>query len=151
MKISNKLIVFILSFIISFFSCYALYKLYFSIVMVIGERNPEIDNVAAAALSMFIAPLLLFIFNIMFYLSLYFISIRKFPRQLSSWKLLILDKKSLWLNFLRITLYLICIWTVIDTVKEEVVPIWIIITVTINIIVYGYWILQMIEEGSILK
>ncbi|MDQ0343501.1 hypothetical protein J2S14_002316 [Lederbergia wuyishanensis] len=117
--------------------------------MEIGERNPEIDNVAAAALSMFFAPIILFIFNIMFYLSLYFISIRKFPKHLSSWKLLLLDNKSLWLNFLRLTLYLICLWTVIDTVQEEVVPMWVIITLPINMIVYGYWVLQMIVEGSL--
>lgn len=69
MRGANKLSIYILCLIISFFSCYALYKLYEASLVVL-EKNPQIDNVAAVGLAMIFTPLLLFIFNVGYAFSL---------------------------------------------------------------------------------
>ena len=151
MKRINKSSIYIWSSVISFFSCYALYKLYESILMVMDDRNAEIDNVSGVGLAMIFAPILLFMFNFVFYLLIYQQSVKKYPKQLSSWKILLLQKKAWRLNLLRILLYFVCSWTLIEMIGAEAAPMWVIITILVNNISYGYWVLQIVKERVVAK
>jgi hypothetical protein len=70
--------------------------------MVMDEKNPDLDNVSGVGLAMIFAPMVLFMFNIIFYLLIHQQSVKKFPKQISSWKILLLQKKAWLLNLLRI-------------------------------------------------
>lgn len=140
---TKKSSIYIFSLIISFFSCYALYKLYERSLDAL-EKNPEIDNVAAVSLAMIISPILLFIFNVVFYIVVYEKTIKKYPKQISSWRILLLNKKHWSLNLIRVLLYLLCLSIIADMVGT--VPIWLIITLVLNFVAYGYWMLQMVRE-----
>ncbi|MBD8070167.1 hypothetical protein [Bacillus sp. PS06] len=145
MSTHNKFTLYLLSLVISSFTCFALYKLYETMLVVL-ETNPEVDNVSVVGIAMFMAPMLLFMFNFIFYLFLYRISIKKYPSHVSSWKILLLSQESPGLNLLRIALYLLCLWTFIDLIGTDPTSLWIILTITLNLMIYGYWVLQTIEE-----
>ncbi|RXJ04541.1 hypothetical protein DS745_03925 [Anaerobacillus alkaliphilus] len=140
---ANKVTIYILCFVISFFSCYALYKL-IEASLVILEKSLGIDNVAAGALSLIFAPILLFIFNLVFYLVLYEKTIKPSPRQIVSWRILLLSKKHWRLNLSRVLMYLLCLWIIADHIG--MVSIWVVITLVLNILAYGYWTLQIVGE-----
>lgn len=149
MREANKLSIYILCLIISFFSCYALYKFYETSLILLEEITPEIDNLGAAALVLVFAPLLLFIFNVLFYLVVYEKSIKKSPKQISSWRILLLNKDHWTLNLIRILLYLLCFWIIADSLGT--VAIWIVITLLFNSVAYGYWALQMVGESLLFE
>ncbi|MFA9556409.1 hypothetical protein ACERII_03745 [Evansella sp. AB-rgal1] len=144
----NKNRIFIVSILISFFSCYTLYKLYETSLIVL-ESYPDIDNVAAVGLAMVFAPFMLGMFTIVFYLTVYVNSIKKFPEQSFSWKILLLHKNSWGLNLIRILLYITCIWMITDLIGSA--PTWVSLTLVVNIIIYGYWVLQMLQERILIK
>ncbi|MCT8138497.1 hypothetical protein H1D32_12555 [Anaerobacillus sp. CMMVII] len=98
---------------------------------------------------MIFAPLLLFIFNVVFYLVVYEKSIKKSPKQISSWRILILNKDRWSLNLIRVLLYLLCFWIIADSFGTG--PIWIDITIFLNTVAYGYWTLQMVRESLLFK
>ncbi|QOY34625.1 hypothetical protein AWH56_018115 [Anaerobacillus isosaccharinicus] len=148
MREANKLSIYIVCLIISFFSCYALYKLY-ETSLILLEKYPEIDNVAIVGFAMVFAPVMLFIFNVVFYLFVYEKSIKKSPKQISSWRILLLNKDRWSLNLIRVLLYLLCFWIIADNFGA--VPIWIVITLLINIVSYGYWTLQMVRESLLFE
>ncbi|WP_078551426.1 hypothetical protein [Bacillus alkalicellulosilyticus] len=145
MKVTKKLKLLIVSYLFSVFSCYSLFKMYESMVLFLGDSNPEIDNVGAVALAMVFAPILLFFFSSIFYLFVYLYSVKKFPNQLFSWRIFLLEKKTIGLNAIRI-LILILLWFFMDSMREEIVPMWAFFTVAFNIVLNGFWVLQMVAE-----
>ncbi len=147
MRSAHKSSIFFLCISISFFSCYALYKLIEASILAL-ETNPEIDNVAAAALAMILAPLLLFVFNVVFYLVVFEKTIKK-SKQISSWRILLLHKEHGRVNLVRVFLYVLCLWIV--GAHIAMAPIWVVVTLVLSILAYGYWVLQIVSEKFLVE
>jgi len=84
--------------------------------MGLGGSNSDIDNVGAAGLTLIIVPFFVFMFNVVFYTTILSFLVNRKHVGLASWSILLPSKNSIVLNIVRLFIYSIFIYVLVDLI-----------------------------------